>query len=124
MASAPSGSRKSRCIMHLESYRSRKSPIDSFDQAIFSSAACSAAVSSLALPFSTRATSSDHLHWSRETAYAHTTGFLELSTHVLPFTPALGAEETGLDGNQIISFARRQARTGVRRFPPQTRPAR
>src|SRR5215510_1649493 len=33
MASAPSGSRKSRCIMHLESYRSRKSPIDSFDQA-------------------------------------------------------------------------------------------
>src|SRR5215475_14032737 len=33
MASAPSGSRKSRCIMPLASYRSRKSPIDSFDQA-------------------------------------------------------------------------------------------
>src|SRR5262249_62040013 len=33
MASAPSGSRKSRCIMPLQSYRSRKSPIDSFDQA-------------------------------------------------------------------------------------------
>src|SRR5215831_18179013 len=35
MASALSGSRKSRCIMPLESYRSRKSPIDSFDQARF-----------------------------------------------------------------------------------------
>src|SRR5262249_9100787 len=33
MASAPSGSRKSRCIMPLQSYPSRKSPIDSFDQA-------------------------------------------------------------------------------------------
>src|SRR5215813_4566265 len=33
MASAPSGSRKSRCIMPLESYRSPMSPIDSFDQA-------------------------------------------------------------------------------------------
>src|SRR5262245_589902 len=37
MASAPSGSRKSRCIMPLASYRSRKSPIDSFDQAYCSS---------------------------------------------------------------------------------------
>src|SRR5262249_23492823 len=35
MASAPSASRKSRCIMPLESFRSRKSPIDSFDQARF-----------------------------------------------------------------------------------------
>src|SRR5262245_36037503 len=75
------------------------------------------------MPFPTRATSSDHLHWSRETAYAHTTGFLELSTHVLRFTPAWGAEETGLDANQIISFARRQARTGVRRSRRQARPA-
>ena len=33
MASAPSASRKSRCIMPLASYRSRKSPIDSSDQA-------------------------------------------------------------------------------------------
>jgi anaerobic selenocysteine-containing dehydrogenase len=36
----------------------------------------------------------------------HTTGFKELSTHVLPFTPAWGAEETGLEANQIVSFAR------------------
>lgn len=42
---------------------------------------------------------------------AHTTGFDELSTHVLPFTPAWGAEETGLEASQIISFARAYAST-------------
>jgi anaerobic selenocysteine-containing dehydrogenase len=42
---------------------------------------------------------------------AHTTGFEELSTHVLPFTPAWGADETGLEANQIISFARAYAST-------------
>jgi anaerobic selenocysteine-containing dehydrogenase len=42
---------------------------------------------------------------------AHTTGFDELSTHVLPFTPAWGATETGLEANQIISFARAYAST-------------
>jgi Molybdopterin oxidoreductase len=41
----------------------------------------------------------------------HTIGFEELSTHVLPFTPAWGAEETGLEANQIISFARAYAST-------------
>jgi anaerobic selenocysteine-containing dehydrogenase len=42
---------------------------------------------------------------------AHTTGFEELSEHVLPFTPAWGADETGLDASQIISFARAYAST-------------
>jgi anaerobic selenocysteine-containing dehydrogenase len=42
---------------------------------------------------------------------AHTAGFVELSTHVLPFTPAWGAEETGLEASQIISFARAYAST-------------
>jgi len=42
---------------------------------------------------------------------AHTAGFEELSAHVLPFTPAWGAEETGLEANQIISFARAYAST-------------
>jgi anaerobic selenocysteine-containing dehydrogenase len=42
---------------------------------------------------------------------SHTTGFEELSTHVLPFTPAWGAAETGLEANQIISFARAYAST-------------
>jgi anaerobic selenocysteine-containing dehydrogenase len=41
----------------------------------------------------------------------HTAGFEELSAHVLPFTPAWGAGETGLDTNQIISFARTYAST-------------
>jgi predicted molibdopterin-dependent oxidoreductase YjgC len=42
---------------------------------------------------------------------AHTAGFEELSTHVLPFTPAWGAEETGLEASQITSFARAFAST-------------
>src|SRR5262249_19816926 len=42
---------------------------------------------------------------------AHTGGFEELSTHVLPFTSAWGAEETGLEADQIISFARTYAST-------------
>ena len=42
---------------------------------------------------------------------AHTTGFEELSTHVLPFTPAWGAEETGLEASQINSFAREYGST-------------
>src|SRR5689334_17163691 len=41
----------------------------------------------------------------------HTTGFEELSRHVLPFTPAWGAAETGLEASQIISFARAYAPT-------------
>jgi anaerobic selenocysteine-containing dehydrogenase len=40
-----------------------------------------------------------------------TTGFEELSTHVLPYNPAWGAEQTGLDEDQIISFARAYAST-------------
>ena len=42
---------------------------------------------------------------------SHTTGFEELSRHVLPFAPAWGAAETGLEANQIISFARAYAST-------------
>jgi len=42
---------------------------------------------------------------------AHTAGFEELSTHVLPFTPAWGAEETGLEASQINSFAREYGST-------------
>jgi len=42
---------------------------------------------------------------------AHTSGFEELSAHVLPFTPAWGAEKTGLDASQIISFAKAYAST-------------
>jgi len=42
---------------------------------------------------------------------SHTTGFDELSKHVRPFTPAWGAEETGLEASQIISFARAYAST-------------
>jgi len=42
---------------------------------------------------------------------AHTTGFEELSAHVLPFTPVWGAEETDLDASQIVSFARAYAST-------------
>jgi anaerobic selenocysteine-containing dehydrogenase len=41
----------------------------------------------------------------------HTTGFEQLSKHVLPFTPAWGAEQTGLEANQISSFARTFAST-------------
>jgi len=41
----------------------------------------------------------------------HTTGFEELSRHVLPFTPTWGAAETGLEASQIISFARAYATT-------------
>jgi anaerobic selenocysteine-containing dehydrogenase len=37
---------------------------------------------------------------------AHTEGFAELSAHVTRFTPAWGAEQTGLDAEQIASFAR------------------
>jgi anaerobic selenocysteine-containing dehydrogenase len=42
---------------------------------------------------------------------SHTTGFEELSRHVLSFTPRWGAEETGVEANQIISFARAYAFT-------------
>jgi anaerobic selenocysteine-containing dehydrogenase len=42
---------------------------------------------------------------------AHTTGFEELSSHVLHFTPAWAAAETGLEANQIASFARAYAST-------------
>jgi anaerobic selenocysteine-containing dehydrogenase len=42
---------------------------------------------------------------------SHTTGFEELSRHVLPFTPVWSAAETGLEANQIISFARAYATT-------------
>ena len=42
---------------------------------------------------------------------AHTAGFEELSTHILPFTPKWAAEETGLEVSQIISFARTYATT-------------
>src|SRR5262245_61481472 len=42
---------------------------------------------------------------------AHTSGFEKLSAHVLPFSPAWGAEETGLEASQIISFARAYAST-------------
>jgi anaerobic selenocysteine-containing dehydrogenase len=42
---------------------------------------------------------------------SHTTGFEELSRHVLPFTPRWGAEQTGVEGSQIISFARAYAST-------------
>src|SRR5262249_36809989 len=41
----------------------------------------------------------------------HTAGFEELSTHILPFTPAWGAEQTGLEASQIVSFARAYAST-------------
>jgi anaerobic selenocysteine-containing dehydrogenase len=34
----------------------------------------------------------------------HTAGFEELSTYILPFTPAWGAEETGLEASQITSY--------------------
>jgi anaerobic selenocysteine-containing dehydrogenase len=40
---------------------------------------------------------------------AHTTGFEELSKHIPPFTPRWGAEETGLEASQIVSFARAYA---------------
>ena len=39
----------------------------------------------------------------------HTLGFEELSSHVLPFTPAWAAAETGLEESQIASFARAYA---------------
>src|SRR5262245_24875556 len=42
---------------------------------------------------------------------AHTAGFEELSAHVLPFTPAWAAEETGLEASQIVWFARAYAST-------------
>jgi anaerobic selenocysteine-containing dehydrogenase len=42
---------------------------------------------------------------------AHTTGFEELSSHVLQFTPAWAAAETDLEANQIASFARAYAST-------------
>jgi anaerobic selenocysteine-containing dehydrogenase len=42
---------------------------------------------------------------------SNTIGFDELSNHVLPFTPHWGAEETGVEASQIISFARAYAST-------------
>ncbi|MBR0773643.1 molybdopterin-dependent oxidoreductase [Bradyrhizobium diazoefficiens] len=42
---------------------------------------------------------------------AHTIGFAELSSHVLPFTPAWASAETGLDEDRIASFARAYAST-------------
>src|SRR5262249_17860240 len=42
---------------------------------------------------------------------AHTVGFEELSSHVLPFTPAWAAGETGLEEGQIVAFARAYACT-------------
>jgi len=42
---------------------------------------------------------------------AHTTGFEELSLHVLPYTAAWAAAETGLEEDQIASFARAYAST-------------
>jgi anaerobic selenocysteine-containing dehydrogenase len=36
---------------------------------------------------------------------AHTIGFEDLLAHVAPFTPAWGAEQTGLNADQIVSFA-------------------
>jgi anaerobic selenocysteine-containing dehydrogenase len=42
---------------------------------------------------------------------SHTTGFEELSKHVLPFTPRWGSEQTGVEASQIISFAREYAST-------------
>jgi anaerobic selenocysteine-containing dehydrogenase len=42
---------------------------------------------------------------------SHTTGFEELSTHVLPFTPAWGAEQTGVKADEITLFARAYAST-------------
>jgi len=42
---------------------------------------------------------------------AHTTGLEELSLHVLAFTPAWAAAETGLEEDQIASFARAYAST-------------
>jgi anaerobic selenocysteine-containing dehydrogenase len=42
---------------------------------------------------------------------SHTVGFEELSRHVLPFDPAWGAAETGLEASQITSFARAYAST-------------
>jgi anaerobic selenocysteine-containing dehydrogenase len=42
---------------------------------------------------------------------SHTIGFEELARHVLAFTPAWGAAQTGLEANQIISFARAYAST-------------
>jgi thiosulfate reductase/polysulfide reductase chain A len=42
---------------------------------------------------------------------AHTAGFENLSAHVLPFTPAWAAEETGLEASQIVSFVRAYAST-------------
>jgi anaerobic selenocysteine-containing dehydrogenase len=42
---------------------------------------------------------------------SHTTGFEELSRHVLPFTPRWGAEETGLEASKIVLFARAFAST-------------
>jgi hypothetical protein len=48
---------------------------------------------------------------------SHTIGFEELSTHILPFTPAWGAEETGVEANQVISFARAYASTRPAMIP-------
>jgi anaerobic selenocysteine-containing dehydrogenase len=42
---------------------------------------------------------------------AHTVGFEELSSHVLPFTPAWAVAETGLEEGRIVSFARAYAST-------------
>ena len=42
---------------------------------------------------------------------SHTTGFEELSEHLVPYTPRWAAEETGIEVNKIISFARAYAST-------------
>jgi anaerobic selenocysteine-containing dehydrogenase len=42
---------------------------------------------------------------------AHTRGFAQLSAHVAAFNPAWGAQRTGLDPGQIVSFARAYAST-------------
>ena len=42
---------------------------------------------------------------------SHTIGFEELSSHVLPFTPAWAAAQTGLEESRIASFAQAYAST-------------
>src|SRR5262249_35366085 len=42
---------------------------------------------------------------------AHAAGFEELSTHIQLFTPQWGAQETGLEATQIMSFAGAYAST-------------
>src|SRR5262244_629377 len=81
MASAPSGSRKSRCIMPLQSYRSRKSPIDSFDQADFLAAQIGAHAPSLARLLRAL-TAIGVLHESKERSYSLTPLGVTLQSNV------------------------------------------